>query len=469
VIPCSAWFAGLLTLTTPAQVPERVTRLSVEPAPVPAPALKYELVPRLKDQAPGNAAVFYYRAFSPEALSHRRDRDFYSKLGRWLDTPARELPKEELRWLEHYWPLTELERGTRCERCDWEMLDPLREGVPWKPYPELHGFRELGMLLRLRARLEATEGRTDAAVANLRTGFTLAKHLTEWPHPVGSLVGLAVADGMSREVESMLQAPGAPNLYWALSELPQPFTDLRRAFQGEWLIISRTAPDRAELNRTVLTPAQAQAVLHRVVRGWWASPGELPAAEGEGASTGLSAAFEVVKDYPRAKRLLIEQGRPAVEVEAIPAPQAVLMYWLYEGRRVHDDVLKWCGLPYWQARPALQQLYAHVPGDYATSLQGVGRALVSTEAPGLFRMAAVTDRGIAVLRCVEAIRLFAAAHEGRLPVKLADVAEVPIPVDPLTGREFDYQPGDGRAVLISRPAPGDTKSSTLRYEISIRR
>ena len=44
-----------------------------------------------------------------------------------------------------------------------------------------------------------------------------------------------------------------------------------------------------------------------------------------------------------------------------------------------------------------------------------------------------TDRYVATLRCLEAVRLYSATHRGKLPEKLGDVKPLPLPLDPVTG------------------------------------
>jgi hypothetical protein len=81
------------------------------------------------------------------------------------------------------------------------------------------------------------------------------------------------------------------------------------------------------------------------------------------------------------------------------------------------------------------------------------------------------DRRIAALRCVEALRLHAAAHDGKLPASLADVKEVPIPADPMTGKSFAYKV-DGDTATISAGAPDGeepTAHNTLIYELTLRK
>ncbi len=47
------------------------------------------------------------------------------------------------------------------------------------------------------------------------------------------------------------------------------------------------------------------------------------------------------------------------------------------------------------------------------------------------------EQQIALLRHVEALRLFAAEHDGKLPATLSDIS-VPLPLDPVTGKPFVY-------------------------------
>jgi hypothetical protein len=81
------------------------------------------------------------------------------------------------------------------------------------------------------------------------------------------------------------------------------------------------------------------------------------------------------------------------------------------------------------------------------------------------------DRRFAALCCVEAVRLYAAGHDGKLPAALADIGDVPIPPDPVTGKPFVYEVKDGKARLsnpvlpVTKPAPYEM----LSYDITLRR
>jgi hypothetical protein len=68
--------------------------------------------------------------------------------------------------------------------------------------------------------------------------------------------------------------------------------------------------------------------------------------------------------------------------------------------------------------------------------------------------AARSQRAIAVLRLIEALRIYGAAHEGRLPETLNDLTEVPVPIDPFTGKPFEYRREGDRAIIEGPPMPG---------------
>ena len=71
---------------------------------------------------------------------------------------------------------------------------------------------------------------------------------------------------------------------------------------------------------------------------------------------------------------------------------------------------------------------------------------------------------MAVLRIFEAMRLYAAAHDGRWPDRLEDITEVPIPTNPCDGKPFVYERQGDRAVLTSDRGP---RGAPRRYEITL--
>src|SRR2546423_30682 len=90
---------GLPAAAAPPAPPEPAPAiLNLVPAAEPVPALKYRLLPELRDQHSGNAALLYYRAFSPEWQGFRRTANWSDAVATALESPPGR-PPEQLAWV----------------------------------------------------------------------------------------------------------------------------------------------------------------------------------------------------------------------------------------------------------------------------------------------------------------------------------------------------------------------------------
>ena len=64
-----------------------------------------------------------------------------------------------------------------------------------------------------------------------------------------------------------------------------------------------------------------------------------------------------------------------------------------------------------------------------------------------------------MLQIVEALRLIDAT-DGKLPDRLEDIRAVPIPIDPITGKAFEYTLELDRAILYAPPPPRRSRQRT---------
>ena len=83
--------------------------------------------------------------------------------------------------------------------------------------------------------------------------FAMARHLGEHPTLVGSLVGFSMAAMAIGPLEEMLEQPGCPNLYWALTKLPVPLVSMEKGAEGErvWAAVEfRDLDESAPIART---------------------------------------------------------------------------------------------------------------------------------------------------------------------------------------------------------------------------
>ncbi len=118
------WLSPVLALllaagSVSAEGPELpVKRLTLHPAAAPSPALKYALLPELRDESPGNAALGYYRAFSPEWTPLWRKPELQERAEKWAVMPLPELRRQDATWLTRNAVLRELDQAARREDCN---------------------------------------------------------------------------------------------------------------------------------------------------------------------------------------------------------------------------------------------------------------------------------------------------------------------------------------------------------------
>jgi hypothetical protein len=451
------------------------TRITLHPAAPGVPALRYHLLPQLYEARPGNAAERYKQAIA-EMKKDRPAGAGGADLGDvqdWLELPPEQLPRDKARQLiERYAEVYRLaDRAARSEYCDWGIAERLRKSGIGALIPEIGDMRMLARLLALRARVEALDGRPDRAVRALQTGFAAAKHVGESDTLVGALVGSAMGASVARELEVLLSQEKAPSLYWALADLPRPFLDMRRPLAGERTGVYGTFPGLIEAvnnpDAPPLSPEQLKPVVTLLMQEY---------NLGKDYPTRAALSLWVRAKHQAAKEALAAAGYDRARVEKMPHVQVALMHAMQQYDRLFDEMLKWQTFPYPEALRGMEQAERRVREARARVLSASDDVPALPIAP-LFLPAirrawaahARIDRRLAALRCAEAVRLYAAAHGGKLPATLADVKAVPVPNDPFTGKPFVYRLGDGAATLEGPPPAGEKANTgnSLRYELVV--
>jgi hypothetical protein len=346
--------------------------------------------------------------------------------------------------------------------CEWEM--PLEDGFSMH-LPHLAPFRRIAKAMRLQIRLKVADGRTDEAIEMLQHCVQMGRNIAEGPTLIQDLVGIAITALSLREVENMIQRPDSPNLYWALTALPDPMIDIYPALEYEREMMFIEFPRLRGLEDEVLTPAQASAIVSDFTKKMQSFGGSVGDAFFEGA---LPLGW-VMMHYSDAKQFLAGRGFSQQRIEQMPAAQAVLIYQKQEYIALMDHQFKSFALPYHLARPHLEE------GEKALGKhhrdKGLKVNLFTVLTPALFRVAFIQarlDRHIALLRTVEAIRMFAADHSGQLPRTLGEITSVPVPSDPVTGKEFIYRRSDAQNARLEAPvSPAESKRRPV-YELTFR-
>ena len=276
----------------------------------------------------------------------------------------------------------------------------------------------------------------------------MARHCAEQPTVFHALVGIALMGIMNHELAEMNQLPQLPNLYWAITALPEPPVDLQPAFEMEPAYYESAFPDFAKAIADGTPTKQWLMILEQMIRNPpWVQLARGPLVQDE--TTGESRRREdldavVQKALPVAKGVLDGAGVPKREIEEMSPAEAIVRAGFSGYGTYSEELGKWARIPFWQAKPGLER-----------DLAELGRLLNRAGVEGgqeasymaVFMSVSRCQRGLAGLRCLEAIRLYAATHRGKLPRRLEDIQEVPIPVNPLTGKSFPYRAEERYVIL----------------------
>ena len=433
-------------------------RLTVYPVAQPRPALKYQLLPEFMERTPGNAAVHYGKVTAEESAFFG-SREIADNIDRWQKTPLEELRKDNVR-LQLGSIKASLDRAARCEYCDWQL--PIHEAPFYAMLlPELQPMRQFARILGAKARIQMAHGEYDEAVRTFQTGYAMGHDVAEGETIVNGWVGIAISNIMSAQVLEFVQQSDAPNLYWALTMLPRPLIDMRKGFEAEMNGAVLNFPELRDLNRATRSPDEWRESLHR----FWRDFNQFSDESALKTRPEILVAASI-KGYPVAKRALIERGRSPEAVEAMPVAQVIMLYTIQTYEDLRDDIFKWYYLPYTEALAGMRSAVTELRRAGAENREIIPLASIILPGVQASRRAIVrNDRKIAVLRVIEALRIYGASHEGRLPESLSDITEVPIPVDPFTGKPFDYQLNGDTARL-----QGPTLSGiAVNYEITMAR
>jgi hypothetical protein len=430
-----------------------VRTFELTPTPPPVPALKYELLyDALDDRRPGNAAILYFESIlimgpdvsakSAKALDAHRSGDTttFNSLAAELDNPAL---------------FRQLDLAARTEGCDWQP--PIRELGVQTLLPHLEPITHpLTRTIKVRALRQLADDRPADALATLRLGYAMAEHVGTEPVLISALVSLAVTSQLNDALPLLMNRPDAPNLYWALRDHPSRRHLFRQAFHGERAYIVPSTPNLARaLAGETLTAEESRALLAAIeaVRQPVGTPARPDYVKEAGPGT-LDRARQFYADARRLSPGEVAKLDPIVPLTA---------FYVHHANVRNDDLFKLRNLPYPLLLAKAAELHARAVAVQAE--QPTNPFLPPLNLRDVVLRFARVDRQIAALTAVEALRSHAAAHDGRLPQKLSDVTDTPVPNNPVTDEPFAYRLADDNTATLS-----DTTSAPhLTYTVRIRK
>ena len=453
-----------------AQAPKPI-RLWLSPAKPPTPALRYQLLPDARLATSGNAADIYHQVIELLATKPRIQEATLN--GSLLEMPLNRLPKEQLRkeLMVYNDVLPLLDKAARCDYCEWGIRERLRKDGIGTLIPEIQTMRECGLLLAVTARLEIAEGNSDKALATLRTGLAVARHTGQTDTLIAFLVGVAIANMMEVQFDQFIAQRNAPNLYYALTDLPAPLISMQRGIESERLGVMGTFPGLGEAATNLDAGNLSEKDLQKAAR---AMEYYINDCRPLGYAGRLYLAWNIQQKHASAKKALIDSGRPRDKVEAMPQLQVALLHAALEYDTALDNLIVAQKRPYWEWSGSVLDANKRYLRERWKYYDSAAIPLVPTVLPGVTKVTfsrAALERKTALLRTIEGLRFYAATHEGQLPPSLAAIKEVPLPLDAMTGKSFEYRLDGDIAKLRAPPPAGQTPnaSNTVVYEMKMRK
>jgi hypothetical protein len=435
--------------TAPTTILPNLDKWTIRPALAGGNPMQYRLLPDAFEQVPGNAVPLYLmsRQFWPDQKTtdeiltpenHRYD---------YLDTPIDDFPQEDAHKLLGAYSdtLAFVDRAARRQNAVW---DP-DERLGAKAFDYRDDLRHAGNLLTFRARFQISQGDWSGATYTLQTSFSMARQFDSAPMLIHALESSGFGRIALEGIREWITRGDSPNLYWALSELPDPFVELTPVAQSERIPSAQTPLDQAirgELPAEMWGPVVQEMIgrLQEARPPFKRNPAELEA----------EAKRTIASTYPRATQYLLTAGIPKEQVDAMTPDQAVGTYFCREARAASDELWKCWGLPYpqsqeqmlrsWKALAPDQPPLLENPLFQASQVQVAFHVLPlrpDYDIPSLLRWRyslSAVDREIALFRTVEALRDYAARHDGVPPAGLDQITDLPVPLDPATDKPFDY-------------------------------
>jgi hypothetical protein len=428
----------------------------------PDPALQYLFRPTPIVPRPGNGALGYLEANrETERVRRGLKGDAAQWDSVWLDLPIDQLPLDQVgAFLEvHDSAFAAIDRATESSYCDWQIElygDRSVADLLAINLESQQQMRQLARLVTLDARYAIASRDWHRAEKDIRRMAAMARDVSKPGLLVTSLIGIGIQGIAYGDVRSWIATEDSPNLYWALSSLPEGPADIRDGLFGELRLLrfGFEAFDRPE--EKDWSAEQWRSVVRRDFQRIMPSVGSGPVDET--AIDGLMTAL-AIRGYPIAKERLIAEGYDPARLEAMPVLQVVC---IYEGRaiaRIVDEFFKWTlvdgadrsvGLE--RSEESLRRLaagFGNLDGGTLTPFVGLLMPALSQAVRAEVRIRQQRE----LLRTIEALRLHVAATNA-IPSSLDEIEIVPVPNDPATGAPFDYRVYDDRVEIRVDDIPG---------------
>jgi len=451
-----------LATTTVLQAQEPI-ELTVSPRAIEHPLMKYRLLPAEFEKKDGNAATIFLRLpFEQTQYMTEVVPTFNDYLEIPLDDPKL-LDAGDVfnpRWYD------ELKRAAYRRDADWEY--PIGEEKFFSiMLPDVQVSRSImGRGLSVWIRHQLAHGHIDKAMEGIKVGLANSRHLSQTPIVIVQLVSTALNSMMCERIVELLNQPDCPNLYWAFTALPRPFLNRQPSYDMEQHLLFMDFPELQtpdDIKSDQAWNLLAHKVFHIMIETNQGKFLELSQTTQETSQIITKLAKIARKQLPQMTAL------PAQQIQSMSDAEAGLRFFVLKYEDLAHQLSAFANLEPVDAIPRMIDLNKQF-NNFRTEVGLEDYDLFNAEYAylgyiGIHR----TDRKIAALRIVEALRHYAATHQGKLPATLTDIKDLSIPKDPFTDKPFGYAVKNGVATLSGLDVLKDTKyNRSFTYKIKIR-
>ena len=361
---------------------------------------------------------------------------------------------------EYFAQLDEAVRSTQFDRDGIHSVDRLQQ------------LRNHARLLTVKSDVEIHEKKFDAACRTINVFYRMAEHLCQNAPMIDCLMALATQGAGQYQLAKLSEHPSAPSLFAALQELKAIPCESLEVFRNEYTqelsgrmpnFLKFTDPDTA-------SNEQAKAYLYS--REFTASliaefvpDYDRPSADAPDPKQ-FAEKFETFlqRGEPIARRKLLADGLSRETVDAMSPEKAFLVATARELKEFADEAFRYFPCPYWISQRKFKEFEKHAKPEDATYV--LPQLLTATNWLGLKEALTRTQFQHEALILIEAIRLYAGTHDGKLPETLADLEAMSLPVpqiNPFTGKPYFWTKTGERTLQLDGPG-----GFIWRYEITLR-
>ena len=468
------------------EVPGRHLKLTVTPAELPYPLLKYRLNTYVTEMESGNAAPLYSEAFSllcqreARALDGVYQSEEYAR-AQWPKLFGEERPKGAEAWdatgklkfkafpIPAHWGQalwTEIdatveeqlythnlrqvfhliEKASKKRDCDWGYIIE-RKGIATM-LEHIQQMRELARFLQGKANWEISNGKFDDAVKTIRLGLRLSEHVktSESPFLVTELVGIAIQGIMTSELHLLSAQPDAPNLYPAFTQVIEPAGVFQKSLQAEqyWFFSRENVQEVFERMDTA-TDDEYKALLNEMITLVFSTA--LTGSEQKEINLPNLTTMACIVCYPYGKARLLKQGLTDDEIDQMSTYRVVVPYVLEEIKAAYDLLIVASAFPVGSQHTAIvfdDRDATNISDSPAKIYLALLLPAVQAAKNAFLRQ----EQSLDLLKIVEAIRYYAAVHDGQLPESLEAMEELYVPtVNPMDAKPYVYRTEGNTAII----------------------